>query len=204
LTGDAITTNNPLLRLVGYLHDVGKPVSQDTNPLTGEVWFKGHEDTGAEIVEKELTALKFSNVEVKYVSNLVKFHMHMTRTMGPKAVRRLLRSLNEVGLSWRDLLRLRLADKRGNLKKSDADVRGMAKEYIKKFLAETKRKNLPLTVKDLVVDGNDVMKELGICSCPLVGQVLKHLLDLVLEDPDRNERDFLINQGWVYICSDGE
>jgi tRNA nucleotidyltransferase (CCA-adding enzyme) len=198
MVGDALDIKNPLLKLAGYIHDVGKTSSVGINADTGEVWFKDHEDKGTELVEQELSALKFFNEEVQYISSLVKFHMRMSKDMGPKAVRKFLRELNEVKLSWEDLIRLRLADRQGNLKSINKDS-SLARTLVAKFWAETRRKNLPLTVKDLVVNGNDVMEVLGIPPGPKVGEVLNFLLNFVLEYPDRNERDFLQYEMKVYF-----
>jgi tRNA nucleotidyltransferase/poly(A) polymerase len=195
LTGDSISTKNHLLKLTGYLHDVGKVPASSINPQTGEIWFKEHEDVGAEIVSKELENLRFSNEEVSYVSNLIKFHMRMPKGMGPKATRRLLKDLHEVNLSWKDLVRLRLADKAGNLREDVNRSISSAKELVKKFWIELRRpKNLPLSVKDLEVNGLDVMEILKIKPSPQVGKVLKELLELVLDDPDKNIRETLLKE----------
>jgi len=193
LTGDSISTKNLLLKLTGYLHDVGKAPAASINPQTGEIWFKEHEDFGAEIVSKELSNLRFSKEDISYVSNLIKFHMRMPKGMGPKATRRLLKDLHEVNLSWKDLVRLRLADKAGNLREDVNRSISSAKELARKFWVELRRpKNLALTVKDLEVNGLDVMEILKIKPSPQVGKVLKELLELVLDDPDKNVRETLL------------
>ncbi|MCK4237164.1 MAG: polynucleotide adenylyltransferase, partial [Candidatus Krumholzibacteria bacterium] len=46
--------------------------------------------------------------------------------------------------------------------------------------------------EDLAVDGLDVMRILGIQSGPKVGQVLKRLLEEVIEHPEWNERERLV------------
>jgi len=49
-----------------------------------------------------------------------------------------------------------------------------------------------LGIKDLAVNGEDVMRELDLAPSPKVGRVLKELLERVLEDPALNERATLI------------
>jgi tRNA nucleotidyltransferase (CCA-adding enzyme) len=50
----------------------------------------------------------------------------------------------------------------------------------------------PVEVGDLAVDGNDLIAA-GIPPGPRIRQILEHLLDLVLADPTRNTREYLLN-----------
>ena len=52
-----------------------------------------------------------------------------------------------------------------------------------------------LSVRDLRVDGRDVMEALGLSPGPAVGEVLEALLERVLETPELNERERLL--AWV-------
>ena len=66
---------NPLLKMAGWLHDVGKP---DTVAVSdNKVTFIGHEDVGAAIAEARLRWMSFSNEQVKYVTALIKHHMEL-------------------------------------------------------------------------------------------------------------------------------
>lgn len=49
----------------------------------------------------------------------------------------------------------------------------------------------PLSIADLAVDGSDLM-EIGIPAGPQIGQTLRRLLDIVVDDPSRNTRDVLL------------
>jgi len=51
----------------------------------------------------------------------------------------------------------------------------------------------PLRVTDLAVGGRDLMR-IGVKPGPLLGRTLEGLLDWVLEDPDRNEFDLLLDR----------
>jgi len=48
------------------------------------------------------------------------------------------------------------------------------------------------SLKDLAIDGNDVMNELGIASGPEVGRILNELFERVTEDPQLNTREKLL------------
>ncbi len=50
----------------------------------------------------------------------------------------------------------------------------------------------PLTIKDLALNGHDLQR-LGIPPGPQMGQLLAHMLDQVLDDPNRNTRANLID-----------
>ncbi len=60
-------------------------------------------------------------------------------------------------------------------------------------VAVIRRRNDPLTLKDLAVRGDDLI-EAGVRSGPEVGDTLQRLLDEVLEDPTRNTREYLLSR----------
>ena len=64
-----------------------------------------------------------------------------------------------------------------------------AEKYIKQALNE---KNC-FSLKDLAVNGND-LKEFGIPEGPYLGKILKKLLDFVLENPNKNNKEFLLKK----------
>jgi tRNA nucleotidyltransferase (CCA-adding enzyme) len=187
-TGDAISARCPLTRLAGYLHDVGKPATY--NHETGQ--FLEHEKVGADLVRDELTALKFSNEEIRVVTGLVKMHMRTATVLTDKGVRRLLRKLQANGVHYRDYLRLFLADRNSNLglpKMSIDNVRQMVNTVEDQMSVE-----MGVTkVKDLAVNGHDVMRINGFPPGPRVGQILEHLLTVVVDDPNLNTRENLEN-----------
>ncbi len=49
----------------------------------------------------------------------------------------------------------------------------------------------PLAVGDLAIDGGDLM-ELGVPAGPTIGTTLRRLLEVVIEDPSKNQRDTLL------------
>lgn len=184
-TGDAISTQCPLTKLAGYLHDVGKPATFDEDGR-----FLEHEKVGAELVAKELAHLKFSNDEVRVVSGLVRMHMRTATVLTDKGVRRLLRKLTEHGVHYRDYLRLFLADRNSNAgleKMSTKKVRHMintVEDQMSIEMGVTK-------VTDLAVNGLDVMAITGKAPGPDIGSILSILLDMVIETPEINTKDEL-------------
>jgi len=186
MAGDHITTKYPLIKLAGYLHDVGKPISCEINPRTDDIWFKFHEKDGEDAVLKELENLRFSNEEAKYISKLVGLHMRISHErLSPSGVRRTLRFLSEDGIPYKDLLRVSIGDKMGGLKSQKfyniKDVRELAKNFRKILNEKPVRK-----YGDLKLNGNDIMEITGLKPGKEIGVILNYLMDQVTENPELN------------------
>ena len=72
-----LTGTGALTVLAGLLHDIGKPSTAKFNFEKNRVQFITHEKVGAEMAEKVMHRLKFSNDEIKEVAFAVRNHMHM-------------------------------------------------------------------------------------------------------------------------------
>lgn len=113
--------------------------------------------------------------------------------MGPKSVRRLIKELAEINLSWKELFALYMADRHANLRLQRGDHQiYFYKGMVQKFWKETRKKPAITSLKSLVVNGTDIMEALGIPPGPRVGEVLNFLLDTILETPSMNDREALI------------
>ena len=193
---DGAPKDKPLLRLAALLHDSGKPASRTERHENGMTIFNfyNHEKYSVEIARKLMTRLKFSNAEIDYVCHLIENHMfHYESCWSNAAVRRF---IVKVGLdSFDDLIDLRLADMYG---KYNADVRlhdsaGCAKlEELTDRVKEISQENCALSLKDLKVNGRDLITE-GIPAGKKLGQILNELFQTVLDDPGMNDREKLIN-----------
>jgi tRNA nucleotidyltransferase (CCA-adding enzyme) len=177
-------------RLAALFHDVAKPRTREV--YDGGATFYGHDRMGAEMAEKALTRLKYPNEVIDKVIRLVSAHMFQ----GPeteKGLRRLIRKVGEDQIFL--LLDLRRADiiaqGRGG---TTRDV-----DSFEKIIREEMAKKPPLSTRDLAIDGNDVMEEFGLPPGPVVGQVLNHLLELVLDEPGVNQREALIRMAREYL-----
>ena len=184
IAGDFLPKRKPLLRLAGYLHDCGKP-----SAFNGKN-YKGHDKIGVEIAKQELSNLKFSNNEIKYITDLINRHMVYLKELSPKSVRRLLVNLKKDDMLWKDLIMLRIADRAGNLAKDNLS-KDEIKKSVLKIYTELIRKPA-FSVPDLEVNGYDVMQVLNIKQGEKVGTVLKKLFNSVIEDPELNKRETLM------------
>ena len=189
LVGDALPARQPLLRLAGFLHDVGKADAQGIKD--GRITFHSHE-TRIDALTADLDRLRFSVREKTYILALAQCHMKpLASKTRPKSVRRLLAMLARNHLSFQDFMRLRIADKKGNLAKSPytlADIR----DRVEKVRHEMARQTA-FQPDDLKISGQDIMHVKEIPPGPAVGRIKHQLFEKVLEDPGLNTREHLLS-----------
>jgi tRNA nucleotidyltransferase (CCA-adding enzyme) len=179
-----------VIRLAALLHDVSKP---DTKvPTEQGATFYGHEKKGSRVARRILQRLRYSNQIIDQVCLLVDKHM-FTTGVTDKGVRRLIRKMGQDLIFT--LLDLRRADvaaqgKGGNTRDVDE-----LEERIKLEL----EKRPPFGLRDLAINGDDIMETFKLTPSPLVGEVLNHLLELVLDYPDLNERERLLKEAEVFL-----
>jgi poly(A) polymerase/tRNA nucleotidyltransferase (CCA-adding enzyme) len=191
-TCDAALQDNLCIRLAALFHDIGKFYAkrevEGKGGGTRKSVFYNHEIIGAAITRKIMRRLKFSNQEIKLVTHLIRYHMfHYTNQWTDGAVRRFIR---KVGIENLDaLFELRRADRIGNgLKSGESRSIQNLKKRIEKVIEEANA----ITVKDLAVNGYDIMNELIIKPGPMVGKILNHLLEEILDDPSKNQPGVLL------------
>jgi tRNA nucleotidyltransferase/poly(A) polymerase len=184
LVGDALSPKNPLLRLAGYLHDVGK--AEVVEYKAGQPVFIGHEKAITSLLT-ELRHLKFSNDEIDVIRSVIDVHMRpLNAESSPRAVRRLLATLEALGIDYHDFLRMRIADRKGNRAKSPFSISEI-KVRLQKFRTElAPEPSGVFSIRHLALSGNDVMRILNLPSGPAVGRILQDLLEQVLDQPERN------------------
>ena len=176
------------LRLAALLHDVAKPRCLTVDE-EGQRRFFHHEQVGAGMTRDMLERLRFDRQTIKQTVHLIRHHMalHHYPDMTDAAIRRLLRRVGVENID--DLVALRKADRRASGTKQAPLSRGARRllSRIEKVLAE----DSAFSLKDLAVDGHDVMRVGGLEPGPRVGRILECLLEMVLEDPSLNQRELL-------------
>jgi putative nucleotidyltransferase with HDIG domain len=176
------------VRWAALAHDLGKPATRAVKE-DGEATFYNHPVVGAEIADRLLERLRFPRAEREAVVRLVREHLFDYRPeWTDAAVRRFLRRVGVENLD--DLFDLRRADIVGTGVGSDDSPLAALRARVDAVLAA----KAPLSVSDLAVTGGDVMAALGEGPGPRVGEVLRSLLELVLDDPELNTRERLLER----------
>ncbi len=188
---DEVDTPDISLRLAALLHDLGKPGTRATHPITGEATFYQHELLGAKLAIALLHRLRFSNEVKDRVGHLVRNHLVVySPTWSDAAVRRWIRRVTPERID--DILALVRADILG--KRPDVDDELAQVEQLRQRVTEVLAQATALSLRDLELTGKTLMSELCLAPGPVVGRLLGTLLDEVLEDPSLNLRDRLVER----------
>ena len=181
-TADALPASDPILRLAGLLHDVGKATT------LADGHFHGHETEGVDLVQRRLEALRLPRADIARVVHLVRHHMiGYTPDWTDAALRRFVRRVG-AGQALDDLLALRRADTAASVGPVAGDP---ALDELEARLAAAQA-GAVLDLHQLAVDGDDLQRELGLAPGRQIGALLDELLEAVTEDPSRNERAALL------------
>ena len=172
----------PRVRWAALLHDIGKPATKVLRD--GEGTFYNHQHLGAEMADAMLRRLRFGNAERETIVHLVREHMFDYRgEWTDAALRRFVRRVGRENLA--DLFDLRIADTLGN------GLRQGFPHYLEELHARIEallEREAALSVRDLALDGVDIMRLLEISPGPRVGAAQEFLLEAVMEEPRRNTR----------------
>ena len=172
------------IRLAALFHDIGKPKSR--RPGVKKAYtFYGHEVVGERITQKIMERLKYPKKTTDLVVSLVRNHMFFsdTEAITLSAVRRIVQKVGKEHI-W-DLMNVRECDRVG-MAKAEAPYR-LRKYHA--MIEEVLRD--PISVGQLAIDGNYLMKVLGMLPGPRMGWILNALLEEVLEDPSKNTKEKL-------------
>ena len=181
-------SENAIVKFATLLHDVGKPkvASKDEE---GYIIFYNHEVSGARIVGKICDRLKFSKKEKEKIVTLIRWHMFsVNENLTDAGIRRFIRRIGVENV--RDMMDLRVGDRLGGGTQTAESWR--LKLFKKKI--EEQLKPAPFSINDMVIDGNDIMKELQIKPGPKVGEILQKLFEEVDEDLSKNNKEYLLSR----------
>jgi poly(A) polymerase len=179
------TSADKVLRLAALFHDVGKPKTRAFGPEG--VTFHHHDEVGARMTRKRMEALRYSNEDVEVVVELVRLHLRFhTYRLGwsDRAVRRYVRDAGP------------LLDRLNELTRSDCTTRNAAKaralakrmdELEERIAVLREQEELDAIRPDL--NGTQVMSLLGIPPGRMVGEALKFLLELRLDEGPLGEEE---------------
>lgn len=176
---DTLSFDFRLTRLAALFHDVGKPRTRGFAPGKGTT-FHHHDAVGARITRKRMKALRYSNEDVANVTDLVALHLRFhTYAMGwtDSAVRRYVRDagdlLAELNVLTRCDCTTRNAKKAARLSQRMDDLEVRIRE-----LGEAEE----LAAVRPELDGNQVMEYLSLTPGRDVGDAMKFLMEIRLDD----------------------
>jgi tRNA nucleotidyltransferase (CCA-adding enzyme) len=183
------TSGDWVRRLGALLHDVAKPhTAAPREDAPGEYTFYRHDSVGADMAAAICRRLKLAGADRDRVVGMVAHHMFWyTPEWTDAAVRRFVQRVGPENLP--DLYALREGDVVGRGRGEDPDVElGELRRRSEAILAAGQA----LSVRDLAIGGSEVMDALGVRGGKIIGDVLKALLERVIEDPAENDRERLL------------
>ena len=182
----ALVPDTIVLRLAALLHDIGKPVIWQTH--AGEPLFSGYESVSVQLTETILERLRYDKKTINQVKILVENH---TRVLKPDVVwmRKAVADLGPASVA--QLLELQRAD---ILAADNSEQTAFLQELdaAKQILQQIIENDDCCSLKQLAVSGRD-LTAMGFKG-KQVGEMLAQLLQMVLEQPERNEREFLLQK----------
>ena len=182
------------LRLVMLLHDIGKPATLTTDE-DGVTHFHEHPVASEKIAEDFLQRLKFDNDTIHKVCKLVLYHDYGNSVEPDMRIVR--RAVNKIG---EDAFPALFEIKRADVMAQSDYMRQEKLELIdrwQKLYRQVREQNQCVSLKDLAVNGSDLIKA-GWKPGKELGMVLQKLLDLVLEEPRCNTAEILLAEAEKY------
>lgn len=177
----SVKHNNLILQLTLMLHDIGKN-STCTKDNNGIYHNHGHEVVSAELAEQWLIDMKYDNYTIDIVYKLIRNHIQAKWTI--KIVRRLI-SLYRYDFVYL-LLDVVYYDRLSHITPMSMNEYYRCKDLITQLAEQETR----LTAKSLAINGFDIMGY-GLGG-KLIGQCLKYLLNIVLDKPELNNIESLL------------
>lgn len=181
-------SEDPVIRFATLIHDVGKPrvAASDDD---GYVIFHNHEIVGSRMAYEIAERLRFSKKDKGKVAKLIRWHMFtVDEHITDSAVRRFIRRIGVENV--KDMMDLRVGDRLGGGTQTAESWRlKLFKKRVEEQLAPE-----PFSIKDLAIDGNDVMKELNLKPSRKIGVILQKLFEEVDEDLEKNTREYLLKR----------
>lgn len=180
--------NSVVLRFAALLHDVGKP-SCKTMDDEGVAHFYEHGSVGAKMAQQIMRELKFDNETIKRVRELVYWHDYRWGDkLSKRAVRR---ATAKIGMEYmHDLFALQQADVLAQSQFLQNEKLQLL-DAIKLCYSEIEKEQQCVTIKQLALGGQDLIAA-GMKPGREIGDMLQYLLEQVIEQPEWNTRDKLM------------
>lgn len=183
-----------VLRLTMLFHDIGKP--EVMTEKEGVTHFYGHEAESARMAEEIMRRLRFDNDTIQKVCKLVRYHDYGN---GSKpGIRVMRRAINKIG---EDAFPNLFLVKRADVSAQSDYLRQEKMEKIEqwqKLYEEVESRHQCVSLKSLAVKGADLI-QMGWEPGKELGEMLQKLLELVLDHPEYNDREKLLEEAKKYL-----
>ncbi len=176
------------LRYTMLFHDIAKPQCRVVDE-EGKEHYYGHDVVSAELSHDIMKRLKFDNDTLKKVETLVRNH-DLSVSDDHRAVRR---AMNKLG---KDMFPLLIKVKHADVLAQSDYMRQEKLSHLarlEKIYNDIIEKDQGTQISDLMIDGSDIIA-LGVTTGPGIGEILKQLLELVLDDPEINNKERLLTE----------
>lgn len=179
--------NNLDIRLAALFHDIGKPDCK-TVDSNGVDHFYKHAIISADKAQEIMKRLKYDNETIEKVVTLVKYHDVELKPEYPFVKR----WLNKIGIeNFQNLIELRKADIAGQNLAYIHERTEKIKE-VEKIMCDVMYQQQCFTLKDLAVNGLDLIS-IGYKAGIQLGEMLKELLNIVIDNPEKNNKEYLVS-----------
>lgn len=178
-----------VLRLAVLLHDIGKPCTCSVDE-EGITHFHGHAAVSAQMADTILRRLKCDNDTIQMVHKLVLYHDYGNGVMPDK--RQVRRALHKIG---EDAFPALFAVKRADILAQSDYLRQEKLACVERWeqlYEEVIREKECISLKSLAVTGRDLMEN-GMMPGKEMGETLNRLLELVLDNPEYNTKEYLLS-----------
>jgi tRNA nucleotidyltransferase/poly(A) polymerase len=196
-----------LVFLSALYHDIGKPHTKQIDQ-EGQIRFIKHEEVGADLVVKRGQALQLSNSEIKRTRVIVLNHMRplwLSQSGKLPSRRAIYRFFRDTGPGGVDICLLSLADTLATYGPTlPPDIWAHQVDVVRYLLEAWWEKKEEVISPPTLIDGNDLMEELGLKPGPIIGQILRNIQEAQATGKVTNQRQALELASEIINDSNGD
>lgn len=176
-----------VLRLAMLFHDIGKPAVLTTDD-EGIHHFHGHPEISERMTRDILKRLKFDNDTIYMVTRLVRYHDYDVKPKEKYVRRAIVKTGENIFPLLFEVKEADIQAQSGYLREEKEKKLKEVRQVYERVLAEKQC----ISLKTLAVTGKDLIEEAGMQPGREIGEMLNKLLDVVLEEPEKNDREILL------------
>lgn len=177
-----------ILTFGAFLHDVGKTVCKTTDEK-GTDHFYGHDVKGSEIAREILRRLKFDNDTIQMVTRMIRFH-ERRYDGNRRALRRLVSKAGADVMPYLFILQEADIMSQSSYRREE---KLLQIQEARRMFVDIVKAGEAVSIKQLAVTGKDLIA-LGIKPGPEIGYILNELLDIVIDEPQKNNSKDLLTE----------